>query len=160
MATLAASGAAVVLAACGSGAGSSSAATGASDDAAGLSFATCMRAHGVPHFPDPGGPRTSDAGISILGAHLPPTTNVRAPAFRAALSLCMRRLDAVHPPPPLSTAKKAQALRFARCMRSRGVPGFPDPVFRSDGRIGVAPGKGVDPTSPAFEHAQAACGQP
>jgi hypothetical protein len=159
MATLAAGGAAVVLAACGSGAGSSSAATGASDDSAGLNFARCMRAHGVPHFPDPGGPRTSDAGISILGAHLPPTTNIKAPAFQAALSLCMKRLDAGHPPRPLSAAQKARALAFARCMRAHGNPGFPDPVFMR-GRIGQGIGTGEDPNSPAFAHAQQACGQP
>lgn len=156
-ATLTAGGVAIVLAACGSGAGSSSAATGASDDSAGLAFAKCMRAHGFPHFPDPGGPRGSDS-ISILGVRLPPTTNIRAPAFQSALKLCMNKATGGHPPPPLSAAQKAQALAFAKCMRTHGDPSFPDPVFSSNGGVGI--GKGQDPSAPAFQHAQRVCGNP
>ena len=155
-ATLTAGGVAVVLAACGSGAGSSSAATG-SDDSAGLAFAKCMRAHGFPHFPDPGGPRPSD-GISILGVRLPRTTNIRAPAFQSGLKLCMNKATGGHPPPAPSAAQKTQALAFAKCMRTHGDPSFPDPVFASGGGIGI--GKGQDPNSPAFKHAQRVCGNP
>jgi hypothetical protein len=156
--TLTAGGVAIALAACGSG-GSSSAATGASDDSAGLAFAKCMRGHGFPHFPDPGGPRSSD-GISILGVHLPPTTNIRAPAFQSGVQLCTSKATGGHPPPPPTAAQKAQALAFAKCMRAHGDPGFPDPVFTSNGGIGIGIGKGQDPSAPAFQHAQRVCGNP
>lgn len=158
-ATLTVGSVALALAACASGAGSSSAATGASDDSAGLAFAKCMRAHGFPHFPDPGGPRPSDSSISILGVRLPPTTDIRAPAFQSGLHFCMKKATGGHPPPALSAAQRAQALQFARCVRAHGIQAFPDPVFR-DGRIALGIGSGVDPNSPAFRHAEQACGQP
>lgn len=48
--------AALTLAACGSGAGpAASAQTGSGPGPGAVSFAKCMRTHGVPEFPDPGG---------------------------------------------------------------------------------------------------------
>jgi hypothetical protein len=159
IAALAAAVTVMTLASCGSGTGSSSAATGASDGSAGLAFAKCMRAHGLPHFPDPGGPRPSGNVISLLGAQLPASTDIRAPAFQAALSVCLKRINGGHPPPPVSAAQKAQAVQFAKCVRAHGVPDFPDPVF-NNGRIGQALGPNDDPNSPALRHATLVCGQP
>jgi hypothetical protein len=48
-----------------------------------------------------------------------------------------------------------QALAYARCMRSNGVPGFPDPS--AEGNFLWHPGTGIDPSSPAFRAAQAKC---
>jgi hypothetical protein len=50
---------------------------------------------------------------------------------------------------------EAAALAFARCMRSGGVPNFPDP--RAGGGFLFHTGAGVDPSSPAFQAAQAKC---
>ncbi|MGZ4178009.1 MAG: hypothetical protein ACXVRM_11600 [Solirubrobacteraceae bacterium] len=41
-----------------------------------------------------------------------------------------------------------------------GNPSFPDPVFTGNGRIGQGIGKGEDPNSPAFQHAEQVCGDP
>ena len=53
----------------------------ASQKSAALAFARCMRAHGVPNFPDPtfsgGGPAGPQAGI-----------NPQSPAFRSAARVC------------------------------------------------------------------------
>jgi hypothetical protein len=49
-----------------------------------------------------------------------------------------------------------QLLRFAECMRSHGVPSFPDPSGQG---IHIGPGSGIDPSSPAFKAAQSACGK-
>jgi hypothetical protein len=49
-----------------------------------------------------------------------------------------------------------QLLRFAECMRSHGVPSFPDP---SGNGIHIGPNSGVDPSSPAFKAARSACGR-
>ena len=46
---------AIAVGDCGSGGASTSSGTG-SGDALALRFAACMRAHGVPNFPDPGVP--------------------------------------------------------------------------------------------------------
>ena len=52
---------------------------------------------------------------------------------------------------PVTGPKSADA--FAACMRSRGVPEFPDP-----GRNGhTSLGNGIDPSSPQFQAAQKAC---
>jgi hypothetical protein len=48
------------------------------------------------------------------------------------------------------------AIANAQCMRKHGVPNFPDPTF-SGGRFNAGLG-GVDPQSPAFKQAAAACG--
>jgi hypothetical protein len=55
-----------------------------------------------------------------------------------------------------STSGDSQAIRFANCMRSRGVPNFPDPS--AHGPNLVSPGSGINPQSPAFQAAQRACG--
>lgn len=47
------------------------------------------------------------------------------------------------------------ALRYSACMRSHGVPKFPDPS--SGGGFEFSPGSGVDPSSPAVKTAQATC---
>jgi hypothetical protein len=50
----------------------------------------------------------------------------------------------------------AQAVKYSQCMRSNGVPGFPDPV---NGRLQLQFQKGgaVDPDSPQFKSAEQAC---
>lgn len=47
-------------------------------------------------------------------------------------------------------------LKFADCMRSHGVPNFPDPPSGGGG-IQITPASGVNPQSPAFQSAQNAC---
>jgi hypothetical protein len=48
-------------------------------------------------------------------------------------------------------------LAFSACMRSHGVPNFPDPIGSNrSGMINIA-GRGIDPNSPAFQAAQRSC---
>ncbi|MGH2883751.1 MAG: hypothetical protein ACRDPA_13830, partial [Solirubrobacteraceae bacterium] len=56
---------------------------------------------------------------------------------------------------PPSPAVTSAFLKFARCMRSHGVPNFPDPG--STGGIQLTPGSGLNPASPAFQSAQGQC---
>jgi hypothetical protein len=51
---------------------------------------------------------------------------------------------------PAGSAQQNAAFAFSRCMRSHGVPSFPDPG---------ASGPAVNPRSPAFQAAQQACRQ-
>ena len=46
-------------------------------------------------------------------------------------------------------------LKFAACMRSHGVPNFPDPS--GGGGIQIPVGSGINPRSPAFQSAQRSC---
>ncbi len=154
--------------------GASSATTGSSSgspEAAALAFSGCMRANGVPHFPDP------QAGGGFLfrtGAGVDPSS----PAFKAAQAKCKKFM----PPgpgsgPPPSAKTLAHYLTVARCMRSHGVPAFPDPRTTAPANPRAALGSGVgvisdiegvvfvfqgtiDQQSTAFTRAAAACAFP
>ena len=105
----------------GSGAGSGGASNGATAQATrrekAVKFAECVRAHGVPHFPDPDATGNFSFGV-----------DVSAQTFTAAVSAC----KALQPPGTLSSRRSVKqqsaALRFAKCVRAHGVPDFPDPV--------------------------------
>ncbi len=51
--------------------------------------------------------------------------------------------------------KTADAAKFAACMRTHGVPNFPDPT--SQGAIQIGPSSGIDPGSASFQAAQQHC---
>jgi hypothetical protein len=82
-----------------------------------VKFAECMRANGVPHFPDPDPKGDFNFGVDV-------TPEV----FTKAVDAC----KALQPPGSLSgkrTPKQQSAsLRFAQCVRDHGVKDFPDPV--------------------------------
>jgi hypothetical protein len=54
-------------------------------------------------------------------------------------------------------ASKTGALAYSRCIRSHGVPSFPDPNSNGMIQIEGKPGSGLDPNSPQFQAAQQAC---
>jgi hypothetical protein len=134
--------------------------TGASREDSTLKFAQCMRAHGVSNFPDP----TPGNGIDIAGAGL----NPRSPSFQSAQQACRKLLPTKGPPPHMTASELRRAFAFARCMRARGVPSFPDPTQgtrpSSGGPVLVVQGMlfrvgpGMDPGSPAFRQSVARCG--
>lgn len=152
-----------LIAACGS---SSPGTSPASAHAKGLAFARCMRSHGVPNFPDPTG--NGQGGIEIQAtqrAGSGPSLKVNgvpvsAPAFQSAQQACQSLLPNGGHPPQLSASQKQAMLQFSQCMRTHGVPSFPDPTF-GNGRVSVQirGGSGLDPNSPAFKAAQQACQQ-
>jgi hypothetical protein len=155
----------LALAACGSSKTSPTNASATVKPGQMVSFAKCMRAHGVPNFPDPGS--NGNGGIQIqptrrAGSGASMTVNgvsVSAPAFQTAMQSCRSELPNGGHPPPLSAARKQAMLQFSRCMRIHGVPNFPDPTFGSGGRVQllINPGAGVDPNSPTFQQAQQSC---
>jgi hypothetical protein len=58
---------------------------------------------------------------------------------------------------PTANGRYAAALAFSKCMRSHGVPNFPDPKV-SGHRIQISgSSSGVNPQSPAFKSAQQSC---
>ena len=82
-----------------------------------VKFAECMRANGVPHFPDPGPNGDFNFGVDV-------TREV----WLKAVDAC----KALKPPGALSSKRtpkqQAASLRFAQCVRDHGVKDFPDPV--------------------------------
>ena len=152
---LAALGCAVVLAACGS---SSKPRTPAADDhAVGVKFATCMRSHGVPSFPDP----EANAGIQIpVGLEQNPS-----PAFTSAQKACQDLVPPAGGPPVASASHRAAAFKFAQCVREHGIPNYPDPTYQSGTRVIPPPPLSLSQfnqliASPAFQNASKACQSP
>lgn len=124
--------------------------------AAGVKFTACMRSHGVPNFPDPDGQGTITITVSA-------SLNPSSPAFQRGFAACRRLIppgsEAGH---TLSQAQqqqmKARVLAFAACMRSHGVPNYPDPKFSTGGvSQGLNAKRGIDPKSPIFQAAQKTC---
>lgn len=120
----------------------------------GEKFSVCMRAHGLPTFPDPNGQGIIQLGS---GSGLDP----RSPRFQAAQRACRRLLPNGGQPTPAQIAKAQKAaLAYSACMRKNGIKDFPDPTFSGGAvqlRIGGRPGSDLDPSSPLFQKAQAAC---
>jgi hypothetical protein len=97
--------------------------------------ARCMRAHGVPNFPDPdkyggnpvsGSPNTP--GITIAGV------TFGGPAFVRAEKLC-NPLGLAGPRPAISEHQKEQLIGFAECMRHHGLTQWADPTFPPTGGV-------------------------
>jgi hypothetical protein len=145
--------------------GSSGKPSGAASSGDPLKFAQCMRAHGVPNFPDPS---PNGGGIQIqAGSGVKPFS----PAFMSAQSHCRSLLPGGGPPSGHASAQaKAEMLKTSECMRAHGISGFPDPTTSppsNPGDFSVAMGRGgaflavpktIDIQSPAFQQAAAACG--
>ena len=76
-----------------------------------------MRAHGVSNFPDP-----ASNGRAPTSDHV----NKRSPAFRTAAQACHPLMIAMAAIKPKTS--HARDIREAECMRTHGVPNFPDPL--------------------------------
>jgi len=147
----------VVLAAC-----SSSGTTNASGDSStstaytqALAYAQCMRAHGVPTYPDP----NSKGQFYIANGASDPTANVSTTVLNAAAQACQKLLPATMVKPPNgqgSTSDQTAQLKWAVCMRNHGEPNFPDPA--SNGSFTLP--SGMNAESPQFQAALKACPRP
>jgi len=116
---------ALVVAGCGGGshvsAGSGAASVDQRAAVALRDYARCVRAHGIPSFPDPqvgtdGVPRYPDS----------------APRIPAATQHACRRAAAQIPPDYTSTTAVSSSdfeklVELARCIRAHGIPDWPDP---------------------------------
>jgi hypothetical protein len=159
----AAVGAGVLVAACSSGSAgpgvaaatsSASASASASPSATGaaeaLLYAQCMRSHGVPGFPDPT-VQNGSVGFNITPAD---GVNSSSAQYQTARQACQSlRGGGTSNSGANSSANLAQALKFAQCMRSHGVPDFPDP--NKDG--GFSGTSTINPSSLTFQNAQSTC---
>jgi hypothetical protein len=115
-----------------------------------LEFAQCMRSHGVTNFGDGPPPGGAPGKSSYLGDSF----NPNSPTVEAAEQACQKYAVAS----PVSPAGAAQflslQLKFAQCMRSNGVPDFPDPTSGQ----GFSIPSSIDETSSIFQSAEKKCG--
>lgn len=116
----------LISAGCGSNAPSETATAGSADTGGhrkltrqekAVKLSECIRAHGVPDFPDPDPKGEINYGVSVTPA-----------VWKKAVNACKD----LAPPGAFSSKRtlkqQSAALRFAQCVREHGVKDFPDPV--------------------------------
>jgi hypothetical protein len=154
---IAMTGAALLAAGC----SSSSPSSGAGNNGAGnnngetryqqaVAYAKCVRQHGFPSFPDP----TSNGAFPNNG-----NLDLNSPQLQTAENACKN----LEPAPNTSQYQQGyqQLLKYSACMRSHGVPNYPDPVLNNTGvsiplKVGTGSGE-VNTKSSQFTTAEAAC---
>ena len=112
-----------------------------------------MRSHGLPDYPDP---QISSSGGEVHVKISPGRLNSNSPAFKSAGQACHKLLPnggGRGAAGANSAQEQAQGLKFAVCMRSHGVPNFPDPGH--DGAFDLP--SGINPQAPQFQRAMQAC---
>ncbi len=162
---LAAASVAALLAGCGSGKGPNTTAGGSTPSQNIVSdayrYSACMRGHGVPSFPDPH-VVANTPGHQAIGIQPLPQSIAGSSQFKAAQETCKGIM-----PEGKNLGAKEQAeqqrehqrngLAFAQCLRSHGVPGFPDPTAQGQLTPEMVRAAGVDLQAPSFLTAAQAC---
>lgn len=121
-------------------------------------WATCMRVNGDPNQTDP----TIDQ-YGVINITIPQgvtDTSISSEAhgssgpcsqFELAAENDLRSANPVAPPPT-----QAQLVQYVDCMRTHGVPNYPDPGPNNETNFRAA---GVDPNSVSFVNANKVCGK-
>jgi hypothetical protein len=117
-----------------------------------VAYSHCMRTHGVASFPDPtsSGQIPKDQIVPLVGT----------PQFAVAEKACQHfmpngRLGV--PTGQQASNRRADALSFARCMRSHGVTRFPDPTPQGELSVAMVQAQGIDVHAPAVLQAVQGC---
>ena len=114
-----------------------------------VAFSRCVRAHGIPAYPDP-----STAGLPPK--QTPQQLGVGGPELQAAQTACRHLLvNGGRPTQTQVELYRDAMLIYARCIREHGVPNMPDPDSR--GHLDIGQGTAVDVDSPRFQAAYQAC---
>lgn len=138
-----------------------------------VAYSACMRSHGVPNFPDPGSngqvPKADPQQLGVSSSQLlaaQRTCQHLYPANGGALTANSLRqcYESYVCPQALVQQALNAGLKFARCMRSRGVANWPDPITDSQGRplfdiavpggAGFATGRGLPASPPVAQGTQ------
>jgi hypothetical protein len=156
-------GAVVVLAGCGGNPTSKTKPSSAGRSTSSLSavaYSACMRSHGVPNFPDPDSsgqlPKADAQQLGVTSSELQAAQqacqsllpNDGGAINASSIDQCMMADDC---PRTLVRQVLNEERNFAQCMRSHGVPNWPDPSIDSHGRpvFAISISKlGFDPYSP------------
>jgi hypothetical protein len=152
-----------LLAACSSspsstGSGGSANAGAAANSQVGIRYASCMRAHGVPNYPDPASGNVLADGLPKVS---PQELGVSSSQYQAAQSACAHLLPNGGQPTQAEAQQDLTAMRaFARCMRSHGLPTWPDPTYDPAAGWGfnLLHVVGFDPSSTQTDNLMDECG--
>jgi hypothetical protein len=139
--------------AAGGGGGPAGGGSASADLAKFEAYAKCMRSHGIRDFPDP---TTAGGGVGI-SLHGGPGSDLdrNNPRFKAANQACRSLQPGGSATPAQSAQKIAAEVKWAHCMRTHGLPSFPDPNGQ-----GAFDRNKFNESSPAFQSAGKACPRP
>jgi hypothetical protein len=144
---------ALVVAGCGGNGGAKKGTASPSASGSGslnpVAYAQCMRANGLPNFPDP------DKNGNMA---LPRDIDTNSTEYKKATEKCKQYMGSGGTPNLGANDLWSQddKLKYARCMRENGVPSYPDPG--ADGQFPpFGQGAAVDPGSAQFKQADKAC---
>jgi hypothetical protein len=139
------------------GSSSGGSAGSASPQSQAVAYSACMRAHGVPNFPDPK-VSVSGNGVKVAIGVTPAITG--NPHFNAAQQACSKLLPGGGPGEgsnhQISPQEQSQYLKAAACIRTHGIPSFPDPTFTGGG-VHLPQSAHLNPHSPQVRAAEEAC---
>ena len=109
-----------------------------------LKAAACIRANGVPNYPEPK-PINGTIKLSFT-AGINPTT----PADQTAAKKCGYQNE--------QRAEETRSrIAFAHCMRTNGVTKFPYPTANGHVSVAMVRTQGINPQSPAVARVEAKC---
>ncbi len=123
-----------------------------------LAFSECMRTHGEPNFPEP----VFHGHSASIDITLASGVDPNSPQYAAANKACKHLLPNKGVPPKgsegptITPADQADYLKAAACMRSHGIPDFPDPTFQNN-TVSFNSRTPIDSNSPQYESALATC---
>jgi len=114
-----------------------------------LAYSQCMRAHGVPDFPDP------DAAGNIQVHPGSPNDPMNGPQEQVANDDCQYLLPGGGTSGAgVNEQTVSQDLKLAQCMRAHGAANFPDPTVSGNS---VSFQGNFDYGSPQWQKAERAC---
>jgi hypothetical protein len=118
-------------------------ARGSANSPSAVGYSHCMRSHGVPNYPDPDSsgvlPKVSAQEVGVSSSQLQEARRAcqnLLPNTGGALTANSLRQCELTGDCPQALVQQAlnDGRKFARCMRSHGVPNWPDPTTDSEGR--------------------------
>jgi hypothetical protein len=119
-----------------------------------LAFSRCMRAHGVPGFPDP----ASSGAIPKVALQ---QLGVSSSRFQSAQNACSHLLPNGGQPTQAALQQSWSDFRaFARCMRRHGISSWPDPTpypRHPERPTFDLESVGIDPSSPQVTSSAREC---
>ena len=133
------------------GSAGSPTAGGSTNSSSAVAYSRCVRAHGVPNFPDP-----DSNGQIPKEAVVPALREVSDSQAKAATYACANLNPAGQGSPALTAQQQQDYLKAAACMRSHGITDFPDPTFPG-GRVSLSIPSSIDTKSRQFTQAAQTC---
>ena len=114
---------------------------GTAGSPAAVAYSHCIRAHGVPGFPDPASngaiPKTTAQALGVSSSRLQAAQGAcqqLLPAATSSQQQAQQCMQAGVCPQALVQQMLTADRSFARCMRAHGVANWPDPTIDAEGR--------------------------